>query len=77
MTHAARKLIDDAMALPANDRARVAAELLASLDPGEDTDASDAWATELERRAERTLRGESQGAPWDEVKQRLLQRLAR
>jgi putative addiction module component (TIGR02574 family) len=77
MTNAARKLLDDAMALPSEDRARVAAALLASLDETVDPDASAAWAAEIERRAERVLSGASHGAPWDEVRARLLDRLSR
>lgn len=76
MTNAARKLLDDAMALPSEDRARLAAALLASLDDRADPDATSAWAAEVERRAERVLTGEAEGAPWDEVRARLLDRLA-
>lgn len=65
------------MALPAQDRARVAAALLASLDEHEDGDPSREWATEIERRADRVLAGESRGRPWSEVRARLLGRLAR
>ena len=75
VTNAARKLIDDALALPSHDRARVAAALLASLDDSADPDATSVWAAEIERRAERVLSGESRGAPWDEVRARLLERL--
>jgi putative addiction module component (TIGR02574 family) len=77
MTKAARKLLDDAMALPAEDRARMAAALLASLDDEADEDAASAWASEVEQRAGRVLSGQSHGAPWDEVRARLLDRLAR
>ncbi len=76
MTNAARKLLDDAMALPSEDRARLAAALLASLDDRADPDATSAWAAEVERRAERVLSGEAEEAPWDEVRARLLDRLA-
>lgn len=77
MTNAARKLLDDAMALPTEDRARVAAALLASLDEGADPDSSGAWASEIERRADRVLSGASHSSPWDEVRARLLGRLDR
>lgn len=77
MTDAARKLLGEALALPSEDRARVAAALLASLDDAVDDDAMRAWATEIERRADRVLAGDSEGAPWDEVRARLLDRLAR
>lgn len=77
MTNAARKLLEDAMALPSEDRARVAAALLASLDDAVDEDATEAWAAEVERRADRVLAGDSEGAPWDDVRARLLDRLGR
>src|SRR5690606_31285533 len=59
VTDAVRKLLDDAMALPSEDRARVAAALLASLDEAVDEDATSAWAAEIERRADRVLAGDS------------------
>lgn len=74
MTDAARKLLDGALALPTQDRARVAAALLASLDDHTDTDGG--WVAEIERRADRVLAGESDGAVWSEVRARLLGRLA-
>lgn len=39
-----------ARALPREDRARLAEELLASLDEGADEDADEAWQREIERR---------------------------
>lgn len=76
-TSNAKKLLSDAMALPSEDRARLAAALLASLDGGEDDDADRAWAAEIERRADRVLAGGSTGEPWPAVRARLLARLPR
>ncbi|MBK8994954.1 MAG: addiction module protein [Myxococcales bacterium] len=73
----AEKVLSDALELTAQDRAKLAAALLASLDEGEDDDAGQAWAAEIERRAERVLSGGSQGAPWETVRERLLARLRR
>jgi len=50
VTANAQKLLDDAMTLPANDRAELAAELLASLDAAE-AGVEAAWAAEIARRA--------------------------
>ncbi len=50
VTISAQKLLDDALTLPANDRAELAAELLASLDSVE-ADVEAAWAAEIARRA--------------------------
>lgn len=65
------------MELPSEDRARLAAALLASLDDGQDDDADRAWAAEIERRADRVLAGGSSGEPWPDVRARLLARLQR
>jgi len=46
----AEKLLRDALTLPPNDRARLAAELLESLDEKE-ADVEAAWASEIARRA--------------------------
>ena len=72
MTSRAQQLLREALALPADERADVAAELLASLDDTE-TDIADveaAWAAEIEKRARRVLAGESPGIPWDDVRRR-------
>lgn len=62
----------DALALPSEERAALAAELLASLDEGGDELASDsewdsAWGDELERRADEFDAGHVQTVPADEV----------
>ena len=72
MTTEVKHLLHEAMRLSADDRAELAAELLASLDePGDSGDIEAAWAAEIERRARRVLAGESSGTPWDEVRTRL------
>lgn len=79
MTQRVKAILDQALALPVEDRASVAAELLASLEesPPEDAAAVQAaWATEIERRARRVLAGESPGEPWDSVRERTARRLA-
>lgn len=75
MTASTRKLLEEALTLPSADRARVAAELIASLDEEGDADAQKAWAAEIQKRAERVVSGGSKGAPWKTVRQRLLDRL--
>ena len=73
MPSRAQELLREALALPLDQRADVAAELLASLDEaaGEDPAAVEAaWATEIERRARRVMAGESTGVPWDDVRRR-------
>ena len=78
MTERAQAVLRDAMSLPADERANVAAELLASLDddaPEDPAAVQAAWAKEIERRARRVLAGESSGQPWDDVRDRVARRL--
>ena len=73
MTSKAADLLREALALPIQERADVAAELLASLDDAAADDASAveaAWAVEIERRARRVMAGESTGIPWEDVRRR-------
>jgi putative addiction module component (TIGR02574 family) len=61
------------MALPAKERAGLAAELLASLDDAAAEDPAEveaAWAAEIERRARRAIAGETAGVPWEDVRRR-------
>jgi putative addiction module component (TIGR02574 family) len=79
MTRRARELLDEALTLVAEERADVAAELLASLgEPSGDNrpETTEAWATEVERRARRALSGQSSGEPWEVVRARVARRLS-
>ena len=73
MSDRAQALLREALTLPPDERADVAAELLASLDNATE-DAADverAWAIEIERRTRRVLSGESTGEPWEDVRDRI------
>lgn len=73
MTDRAQALLREVLTLPINERADVAAELLASLDDAEADSPAEveaAWAAEIERRARRVLAGQSDGVAWDEVRRR-------
>jgi putative addiction module component (TIGR02574 family) len=79
MTDRARTLLREALALARDERADVAAELLASLEeePAEDPAAVEAaWAKEIERRARRVLSGESAGERWEDVRARVGDRIS-
>lgn len=71
MSTQARQILEEALRLPLDDRADVAAELLRSLDEAESTLSQDEvqrqWAEEITRRANRALRGESVGRDANEV----------
>lgn len=78
MTDQAQALLREALTLPPEERADVAAELLASLDEPTTDDpvaVQAAWAKEIERRARRALAGESSGEPWEDVRDRIARRL--
>ena len=78
MTSRAQELLREALKLPVEERADVAAELLASLDeaPAQSAGAVEAaWAHEIEPRARRVMNGESAGEPWEDVRERVVQRL--
>ncbi|OFW05031.1 MAG: hypothetical protein A3I61_19160 [Acidobacteria bacterium RIFCSPLOWO2_02_FULL_68_18] len=73
MTSRAHDVLREALALPLEERADVAAELLASLDDAaaeRPADVEAAWAAEIERRARRALADESVGVAWDDVRRR-------
>ena len=73
MTSRAQEVLREALALPVEERADVAAELLASLEEASDEDPAEveaAWGAEIERRARRVMSGESQGLPWEVVRAR-------
>ena len=79
MTDRAQDLLREALTLPIDQRADVAAELLASLDEPSTMDAKAvqaAWASEIERRARRVMAGESAGEHWEHVRASVARRLA-
>lgn len=71
MTGKASQVLQEALELPTNERAEIAAELMASLDGESDADVEQAWAIEIQRRAERAAAGFSSSAAWGEVRARI------
>lgn len=67
----------NALALSARERARLARELLASLDDGEDRGASDAWRIEIEARVREIEDGDVETEAWSAVRKRLSHRWRR
>lgn len=76
MTAAAKKVLEDALALASEDRARLVEALADSLDASE-TGLSGAWKVEIARRVEAVERGESRLIPGDEVDARVRAALER
>jgi putative addiction module component (TIGR02574 family) len=59
---------DEALKLPEQERARLAADLLASLDGEAEDGVEEAWSAEVERRKGEVERGEARLVPWEQVK---------
>ena len=57
------------------DRAALAGLLIESLEGEPDPDVEAAWAAEIERRVADMESGKVQGIPWEQVRQRLLDKL--
>lgn len=70
-----KSIIDSALKLPREERARVAREIIASLDGPADQDVDAAWLAEVERRLDEVERGAATLVPWDTVRQRVTERL--
>ena len=69
------KVLEEALALPPEERADLAATLLDSLDEQEDEGVEQAWAEEIERRIKEVESGHVQMIPWSEARRRLRARL--
>ena len=70
VTANAQKLLEDALTLTPNERAELAAELLASLDVTE-PDVESAWAAEIERRAAEARQNPNDDEDWRVVLERV------
>lgn len=66
MSELAEKLIEQALGLPANERATFAERLLSSLDP-DLSEIDQLWAKEAEDRLDAYERGEIEAIPAEEV----------
>ena len=68
------ELLAEALRLTRVDRARVAEELLSSLEES-DEEVAAAWATELERRSRDVAEGRIQATSWDAARGEILKEL--
>ena len=73
----AQELIEQALRLPAADRAEVAAEMLFSLSPDESLELDEReWIAEIQSRREEASRGAVVMRPWSDVRADLLKDLS-
>lgn len=77
MSTRADTILGTALALPPDERAWLAAELIASLEEGEDTGVEAAWAAEIEKRIAEVESGEARTVSWDEARERIRATLAK
>jgi len=70
MTEAASRVLEEALKLDDHERAKLAAELLASLDEA-DENVAEAWAKEIERRAADARTSDSGEEDWRLVLDRI------
>lgn len=71
MTKPTRAVLAEALRLGEDERAELAAEILASLDGPADDDSEQAWADEIKRRIASIEAGTAKLEPWDEVRRRI------
>lgn len=77
MTAEAKKIFEQALALPEPQRAALIDALAESMGGDEDEDLSPGWNDEIARRIEAVERGESRLIPGDEVEARIRATLGR
>jgi putative addiction module component (TIGR02574 family) len=77
MTRASKRLLDDALSLPEEDRLELASELIASVDGPPDGDWEAAWTAEIDRRIAAANRRGAPAAEWSEVRARVLSELGK
>ena len=70
MTHEAHELLQKALALPENERAELAGNLISSLDATVDQDVDAAWQEEVVRRLHEVQSGKVETVSWEEVQQK-------
>jgi putative addiction module component (TIGR02574 family) len=65
-----KRLLEEALHLPAEERAALAGALIESLEVDEDVEA--AWSAEIGRRLEKVDAGVAKTIPWSEARRRIL-----
>lgn len=75
MNARARRLLDEVLELPAEERDSFAAKLLENLEAPPDTRTDAEWAAEIDRRAREALEPDWKGHSWEEVRADVERRL--
>jgi len=71
-----KEIFDGALALPPEERARLAHDIIASLDSPADDGAAEAWILEIERRVREVRDGAVTLVDWKDTRARILMRLS-
>lgn len=69
-----KKVLEEALRLPAEARAALAGHLIESLDDSVDEDAEEAWSKEIARRIDELDRGTVKTVPWPAARRQILGR---
>jgi len=64
-------VLAEALQMPDNDRARIAEQLISSLDDSVDPDVEALWQQEIQHRLQEIRDGSVQCIPWEDMRQRL------
>lgn len=72
MSPKTEKLLTDALKLPLQARAALAAQLIESLDQEVDEDAKDAWSSEIARRVKELENGKVKTVPWSKARRQII-----
>ncbi len=67
-----KRLLEEALHLPAEERAALAGARIESLDLEVDEDVEATWSAEISRRLERVDTGVAKTIPWSEARRRIL-----
>lgn len=76
VTSTAKKILDEALALPDDERAALMEALSDSFEP-EPVELSPEWKVEIESRIAQIERGEVETVPWDEVEAKIRRTLGK
>lgn len=77
MSTRADTILGTALALPPDERAWLAEELVASLDQHRDTEIEAAWAAEIDRRIAEVESGQAETVSWEEASARIRAKLVK